>query len=84
MKINKEVTSGLVKIIPDTDAHVDAPNTSYTHLRWMIRQIEDRAVDGDKAHRWLGFVQGVLAARGVLDVIAERDRTRQFFLLSDH
>lgn len=30
----------------------------------------------DKMNRWMGFVQGVLAAQGIIDVDAERDVTR--------
>lgn len=33
----------------------------------------------DKMHRWLGFVQGVMAAQGVINVDDERDHTRPIF-----
>jgi hypothetical protein len=33
----------------------------------------------DKTSRWVGYVQGIMAVRGLLDVQAERDRTRPFF-----
>lgn len=33
----------------------------------------------DKANRWLGFVQGVLCAAGIVDVDEERDYTRPLF-----
>ncbi len=33
----------------------------------------------DKMHRWLGFVQGVLAARGAIRVDEERNYTRPIF-----
>lgn len=33
----------------------------------------------DKMHRWLGFVQGVLAARGAISVDEERSYTRPIF-----
>ena len=33
----------------------------------------------DKANRWLGFVQGVLIAGGVLTIEGERDFTRPIF-----
>lgn len=33
----------------------------------------------DKAQRWLGFVQGVLVAAGVLEIEQERDYTRPLF-----
>jgi hypothetical protein len=33
----------------------------------------------DKLNRWLGFVQGVCAANGIIDVDTERDHTRPLF-----
>lgn len=55
--------------------------TSNAHLHRM----RDEAIAGidvlpiDKLSRWLGYIQGVLADRGKLDVAAERDRTRPIF-----
>lgn len=55
--------------------------TSADHLRWMCREIlhHIKTMPVDKMGRWVGFIQGVMAANGVLDVTAERDRTRPFF-----
>lgn len=41
--------------------------TSAPHLSWMLSRALTYFAEGEKekAHRWLGFVQGVLAARGV-------------------
>lgn len=33
----------------------------------------------DKMCRWLGFIQGVLAVQGIIDVDVERDYTRPLF-----
>lgn len=33
----------------------------------------------DKLCRWLGFIQGVLAVQGIIDVDVERDYTRPLF-----
>lgn len=33
----------------------------------------------DKMCRWMGFVQGVLAVQGIIDVDEERDYTRPLF-----
>lgn len=61
----------------------DTPNcpdkTSETHLIWMLDQLIDLKVQGEKAHRWLGFVQGIMVSRGYITVDAERDRTRVIF-----
>lgn len=47
----------------------------------MIAQIIEKmdVWPTDKTSRWIGYIQGVLASNGQLDVNAERDRTRPFF-----
>jgi hypothetical protein len=54
---------------------------SGSHLRWMcgevLRNIKTMPVD--KMGRWVGFIQGVMACNGLLDVDAERERTRPIF-----
>jgi hypothetical protein len=76
--IAREVLAGVARRIPSTDQHDYPPKTEHTHLTWMIGQLLSGAVTGDKAHRWLGFIQGVLAARGFLNVDDERNRTRPY------
>jgi hypothetical protein len=54
---------------------------AFTNLVWMkqtcIDNIETFPID--KINRWIGFIQGALAAQGMLNVSQERDRTRPFF-----
>lgn len=38
--------------------------TSIEHLLEMITAIESGEVVGEKAHRWLGWIQGVVCCRG--------------------
>jgi hypothetical protein len=38
--------------------------TSIKHLEEMIEKIESGEVSGEKAHRWLGWLQGVVCCRG--------------------
>lgn len=38
--------------------------TSIEHLFEMIEAIESGEVSGEKAHRWLGWIQGVVCCRG--------------------
>lgn len=38
--------------------------TSIQHLLYMLDKIESGEVSGEKAHRWLGWVQGVVCCRG--------------------
>lgn len=54
--------------------------TSISHLKWMLSQIfKGKLSSNTKEHRWLGYVQGVLVVRGVLNVDEERDKTRKIF-----
>ena len=55
--------------------------TSPENLRWMLHRCLDELTTFpvDKLGRWVGFVQGVLALSGNLDVDQERDRTRGRF-----
>lgn len=59
--------------------NVPDPGYTYPHLRWMLEQIRTRKVTGDKSHRWLGFIQGVLTREGHFTVQGERDFTRPHF-----
>lgn len=59
--------------------HKPDPGTGASHLRWMLRELRKGYMTTDKAHRWLGFVQGCLICRGVTSVEAERNFTRPFF-----
>lgn len=55
------------------------PKTSPGHLIAMIAMIKHDPMPDDKIARWTGFIQGVMAANGWLDVDAERERTRPIF-----
>jgi len=45
--------------IPEND-----PDYGKDHLLEMVEKIETGIVTGEKAHRWLGYLQGVLVATG--------------------
>lgn len=62
-------------------ANKDAPATDPEHLAWMLNTVVEQAWNWpvDKLGRWLGFVQGVLASRGELDVEDERKRSRDVY-----
>ena len=70
----------LIPLIPETIPG-STLRTSPENLRWML----DRCLDEiltlpiDKIGRWVGFVQGVLALSGNLDVDEERNRSRERF-----
>lgn len=40
-------------------------SASSEHLLWMIAQVINGKVKGYKAHRWLGYMQGVVVTLGV-------------------
>lgn len=49
------------------------------HLKWMLDQICLEYMTETKANRWLGFVQGVLACKSIINVQEERRVTRLIF-----
>ena len=65
----------LLNAVDDTS---DGP-TSKDHLLWMIDQCLQQEMSEDKISRWLGFIQGVMCARGWLDMEHERTITRTLF-----
>ena len=72
--------AGLIEMIPARDDG-GAATSSIRHLNWMIGQCRSKLAvwPTDKTSRWIGFIQAGLAEKGLLDVQAERDRTRPFF-----
>ncbi len=52
-----------------------------SHLTWMCDTALERLEDWpeDKLSRWLGYIQGVLTARGIIDVNEEREVSRPLF-----
>ena len=57
----------------------DPRKTSLRNLAWMCRTAINEPMSTDKASRWLGFVQGCLAMRGMIDVDDERNYSRSLF-----
>jgi hypothetical protein len=54
---------------------------SLKNLRWICEEgiAKSGQLPIDKLSRWLGFVQGCLAMRQIIDVDEERDFTRPLF-----
>lgn len=75
-----ETIDGLILMVPQSHEDTES-KTSWQNLRWMlVTALENINLwPTDKASRWIGFVQGVLAVRGILDVDEERNRTRPLF-----
>jgi hypothetical protein len=57
------------------------PRLSLLNLLWMCDTIKYRHFDMNegKINRWIGFVQGCLSTRGVIDVDEERDVFRTVY-----
>lgn len=52
----------------DETAQRDELGLTLEHCGWMLNEIVVGNVTGEKAHRWLGYAQGVLCANGVADL----------------
>ena len=56
----------------------EEPMTDTKHLIWMCQQVVDYGGGPDhpfsdtKAHRWIGYIQGVMTVRGITTVEFER------------
>ncbi len=48
----------------------------FTHLLWMCEELISGKVDGEKAHRWLGFIQGVFFDDGRFTIAQLKDHNR--------
>lgn len=75
------IVSPLLDMVRKAEEAENPPHrTSLRNLEFLLERIlADEEMPEDKANRWIGFVQGVLAARGILNVDAERNATRQVF-----
>jgi len=79
---HKQVIEGLFsKTAARRDSLPPSNVSSLPYLRAMLQHALDNYTiwPADKTSRWIGYVQGVLTARGLLDVTSERERTRKFF-----
>jgi len=61
------------------DVLTDHSRLSLINLIWLCEKAIEEDLPVDKMNRWLGFVQGCLAMRGIIDVDEERDYSRQLF-----
>jgi hypothetical protein len=42
--------------------------TGMPHYLWMLRGITNGYIQHEKAHRWLGYVQGALVSRNIVSL----------------
>lgn len=70
----------LIDAYSQQNTHVQDPYQQPSHLIWMLTEIKNNNNQSDtKKHRWLGFIQGILIAKGITNVDVERDFTRDLF-----
>jgi len=60
--------------LPDRDKHY----INKQHLIWMCYQIASGEVTGPKAHRWIGYIQGVLVCRGNYTLNEMKELNKEF------
>ena len=46
----------------------DDHGQSTDHARWMLKGIADGYIQHEKAHRWLGYAQGILVASDLVQL----------------
>lgn len=65
-------------LIDRTATHDEhAEETSIPYLMWMCHEIiNHKRWDESKAHRWIGYIQGAMVAKGWTTVEIEQDRIR--------
>lgn len=59
-------------VMPDENASV----ASAEYLAWMATKITENSavMDVDKAHRWIGYIQGVAIVTSLTNLDTERER----------
>lgn len=71
----------IIEVAPPANTALETGRLGLKNLNWMcqtaIEQMDTLPLD--KTNRWLGFVQGCLAMRDLIDVDAERDISRPLF-----
>ena len=67
------------KMIKNENWLAASPKTTKEHILKMLKVLREEDMSIDKSSRFLGFIQGVLCAHGILDVDKERDYTRPLF-----
>ena len=56
---------------------LEGDETNDIHLLWMLHELTNNTEQSEtKKHRWLGYVQGVMTAKGYITVLEEREFTR--------
>lgn len=52
--------------LPRPERHLSGLTTA--HAVWLLAELQDGRVTGEKSHRWLGWAQAILAVNGLLSL----------------
>ena len=76
--INKMIESGWYAVLEIKPLEGDETND--IHLLWMLNQLlSNKSQSETKKHRWLGYIQGIMTVKGYINVLEERELTRNIF-----
>ena len=76
--INKMIESGWYSVLEIKPLEGDETND--IHLLWMLNQLlSNKSQSETKKHRWLGYIQGIMTVKGYINVLEERELTRNIF-----
>lgn len=56
---------------------LEGDETNDIHLLWMLHELTNNTEQSEtKKHRWLGYIQGIMTIKGYINVLEERELTR--------
>ena len=59
---------------------LEGDETNDIHLLWMLHELTNNTEQSEtKKHRWLGYIQGIMTVKGYINVLEERELTRNIF-----
>ena len=76
--MDEMISSGWYSILEIKSLEGDETND--IHLLWMLNQLlSNKSQSETKKHRWLGYIQGIMTVKGYINVLEERELTRNIF-----
>jgi hypothetical protein len=60
----KVAAEGMFTYVDSADLPDEHPEYGKDHLRYMLVKMIEGEIEGEKAHRWLGWVQGCVCVGG--------------------
>lgn len=75
----QKAAGNTLKAIPGTLPVIarSEEGTGTSHALWMLKGIEDGYIQHDKAHRWLGYAQGLLVSEAYLTLEACKNANKE-------